>query len=67
MKKWIDLIVGFECPKASFEELGINVQGAPYRDPKTSVYDIENKLENKIVGCRGIKCVECWNQESGEK
>lgn len=62
-KKWVELIVENECPKATLEELDLFYTNAPGRDSETTVFE----FENKITGCRGITCEQCWNQESEEE
>ena len=55
MAKWIERVAGETCPNFVFD-IG------PELDAKTEVRG-EN---DKVIGCRGITCEECWNQESEE-
>ena len=48
-----DYIVRSRCP-------GSFMQNAPACDTKTAVCD----TDNNIIGCSGITCIDCWNQEA---
>jgi hypothetical protein len=44
---------GYWCPSIMFA-----VDVAPNFDEKTEIFDNGN-----LIGCRGITCEQCWNQE----
>ena len=31
---------------------------------RTLLYDGPNKYKAKIIGCGGVKCIDCWNRET---
>jgi hypothetical protein len=50
---WGATVADHFCPGGGFDN-------APTKDRKTAIYD----HEGNTIGCRGIACEQCWNQEA---
>lgn len=64
MSKWIDLVKNQLCPGHAFENTEYEHLFPPIRDIRT---EIRSSDQFEVIGCRGVTCEECWNQEAGEE
>lgn len=64
MAKWIDRalnekrkrIITHSCPAGHFQN-----------GPDVNTENMIVTSKDQLIGCNGITCEQCWNQESGEK